>query len=221
MGLFGSTHCVVMCGPLILALDRSVGFSWRTVFGRIVYQLGRILTYAIWGFLLGYIGNVAAMQGWQQYFSIFIGVLLVFLGVFFTLGNRSSRFVAFQSRMIGPLAKYMGKWLNRPGGNFIAGILNGVLPCGMVYMALISATSADSVLHSTLFMVLFGIGTLPLLLLFSFLSQLPKLMFKQRFAKILPVLYFIMGVWFILRGANLDIPFLSPLLHIEGALHCA
>lgn len=221
MGLLGSIHCAVMCGPLLLAVQAGQGISWKTTANKLLYQLGRILTYGLLGLLLGLIGSTAAIQGWQQGFSLVTGLILLAIGLFYMFGKSSAQLAAFQTKAIQPFAKFMGKWLYRPGGSFVAGVLNGVLPCGMVYMALASAVNADSMTNSFLFMVLFGLGTLPLLLVFSFAGNFPKRIFKKGFATVLPVLFIVMGAWFILRGANLDIPYLSPLLHVEGAMNCA
>jgi sulfite exporter TauE/SafE len=136
-------------------------------------------------------------------------------------GKSSSKLASIQTKAIQPFARFMSKWLYRPGGSFVAGILNGILPCGMVYMALASAVNADSLSNSFVFMLLFGLGTLPLLLLFSFAGNFPKRIFKKGFTTVLPILFLVMGAWFILRGANLDIPYLSPLLQVEGAMNCA
>lgn len=220
MGLFGSIHCVVMCGPLLFAAHGRGGFSWGSILNKVLYQSGRILMYALLGLLLGLFGTLAVMKGGQQFFSVGVGIVLVLMGLLFLLGKRTPTFAKLQARAVQPLAKLMGRWLYQPGGAFIAGTLNGLLPCGMVYMALVSAMSADSVWGGALFMLSFGLGTLPLLLVFSWVLHFPKLMLKQGFAKILPILYLVMGIWFILRGANLDIPYVSPLLQIEGAIHC-
>lgn len=220
MGLFGSVHCVVMCGPLIFATDKAGGFSLAIISRRLQYQLGRILMYGMLGLLLGTIGSLASMQDWQQLFSIFIGTVLICSGIIFLLGKRNGLFSKMQNKVFQPLVVQLSKWLYRPGGAFVAGLLNGVLPCGMVYVALISAMNADSVWNGFLFMVIFGLGTLPFLFIFSFAVTLPKNIFKRGFAKVIPFLYLLMGIWFVLRGAGLDIPYLSPLLHIEGALNC-
>ncbi|MCY4780703.1 sulfite exporter TauE/SafE family protein [Sphingobacterium sp. UT-1RO-CII-1] len=221
MGLFGSVHCAVMCGPLLVAINGNHSFSWASAFRKLLYQIGRILTYGFLGVILGLFGNIAIIQGWQQYFSLFVGLILFAIGCFQLFGKQSKAFAEFQTKAIQPFAKMMGKWLYRPGGSFIAGILNGILPCGMVYMAIASAMNADSIANSFFFMIFFGLGTLPLLLVFSFAGSFPKLMFKRGFSKFIPILYLLMGAWFILRGANLDIPYLSPLLNVEGAMNCA
>lgn len=221
MGLFGSIHCAVMCGPLLIAIQGNQQISWGQTFNKLLYQMGRILTYGGLGLLLGLIGNIASVQGWQQFFSFITGIVLVLIGLSYVFAKNSAALAQFQTRAIQPFARMMGRWLYRPGGSFIAGVLNGLLPCGMVYMALVSAMNADGVGASFQFMLLFGLGTLPLMLLFSVASMWTKKMVKVRFATIMPILYLLMGIWFILRGANLDIPYLSPLLYIEGAINCA
>lgn len=220
MGLFGSIHCAVMCGPLLIAVQGNQKISWQQTLNKIIYQLGRILTYGSLGLLLGLIGNIASVQGWQQLFSLLTGGVLVLIGLTQLFAKNSQALTAFQTRAIQPFARMMGRWLYKPGGAFVAGILNGLLPCGMVYMALASAMNAEGIRASFQFMVLFGLGTLPLMLLFSLTSLWTKKKIKLRFSTLIPVFYLLMGVWFILRGANLDIPYLSPLLYIEGAINC-
>jgi sulfite exporter TauE/SafE len=221
MGLFGSIHCAVMCGPLLIAVQGGQAVSWKQTFNKLLYQCGRILTYGCIGLLLGLIGNLAVIQGGQQFLSITTGAVLIALGIFYLVGKKSSAVAQFQTKAIQPLVKVMGKWLYRPGGSLVAGVLNGLLPCGMVYMALASAMNADGIANSFSFMVLFGLGTLPLMLVFSFAAHIPKRYMKGKFTRVLILLYLLMGIWFILRGAGLDIPYLSPLIHIDGAIDCA
>lgn len=221
MGFFGSVHCAVMCGPLVLALHGGHKLSWLQVLNRFLYQFGRIGTYGLLGIALGLLGNVAVFQGGQRIFSMITGAVLIAFGLSYFIAKKSSKLTQWQTKAIKPLASMMGKWLYRPGGSVFAGVLNGLLPCGMVYMALASAMNADSVLGGAQFMLLFGLGTLPLMIVFSLASSFSMLKVRIRFTQILPILFFIMGIWFILRGANLDIPYLSPLLHIDGAINCA
>lgn len=221
MGLFGSVHCAVMCGPLVMALHGGHSFSWQQVINKLLYQIGRISAYAALGALLGFIGNVAAFRGWQQGVSIFTGILLILFGMMYLFGQNSPKLAQWQTKAIQPLVRLMSKWLYKPGGSIIAGLFNGILPCGMVYMALASAMNTDSLLGGAQFMLFFGFGTLPLMIIFSIASAYSTKIIKVKFSKILPLLFLIMGLWFILRGANLNIPYLSPLIHVEGALNCA
>src|SRR5690606_29325032 len=97
-GFFGSIHCAVMCGPLLIAVQGNQGVSWRQTCNKILYQLGRILTYGAIGFLLGLIGSLAVIQGGQQVLSVVTGLVLLALGVFYLLGKRSSALAQFQTR---------------------------------------------------------------------------------------------------------------------------
>lgn len=221
MGLLGSMHCAVMCGPLLIAVQGGASVTWRNTCNKLLYQSGRIFTYGLLGLFFGLFGVLASMQGWQQRFSLITGVFLLVLGGLQIFAKRSSWISKVQSRAVQPFVRIMSRWLFSPGGTFLSGMVNGLLPCGMVYMALASAVNAASITDSFLFMLVFGLGTLPLLLLISFIGNSNTLFLKNNFANLLPILYLIMGCWFILRGANLDIPYLSPLLNVDGALNCA
>lgn len=220
MGLFGSLHCVAMCGPLLLALPSVGENQWIKARNRLIYQIGRILTYGAIGLLIGFIGVGISIQGWQQVLSIATGVMLIALAVFHFMGTKSSSLLKMQQRLLAPLIKQMGYWLHRPGGSFMTGVLNGLLPCGMVYMALAAALNTGSALSGAMFMVMFGLGTLPLLLITSIAGNFIKSKVPFQLSAWLPFLFLVMGGWFILRGANLDIPFLSPLLYPDGMLTC-
>ena len=220
MGLLGSLHCVAMCGPLLLALPTSGKEHKQIVFNRIIYQIGRVLTYSALGLAIGFISVGAQYKGWQQALSILSGVLLVSMGLFTFFGTYSTSLVKYQQKLFAPLFKKIGYWLYKPGGNFIAGILNGFLPCGMVYMALATALNTGSAIGGGKFMLLFGLGTLPLMLLTGLAGSYIKRVIPFKLSTWLPTLFLIMGVWFILRGANLDIPYLSPLIYPEGMITC-
>ncbi|HLT41593.1 MAG TPA: sulfite exporter TauE/SafE family protein [Sphingobacteriaceae bacterium] len=219
MGLLGSLHCVAMCGPLLLALPAGKGHG-RIIFNRIIYQIGRILTYTGLGLVIGFISIGAEYKGWQQGLSIFTGGVLVSMGLFTFFGHHSSGIVKAQQKLFAPLFKRMGYWLYKPGGNFIVGMLNGFLPCGMVYMALATALNTGNTVGGGRFMLLFGLGTLPLMLITGIAGNYVKRIIPFKLSTWLPTLFLIMGLWFILRGSNLDIPYLSPLIYPEGMVTC-
>src|SRR5690554_1021181 len=220
MGFFGSLHCVAMCGPLVLALPASGRSAGMIIFNRVIYQVGRILTYGLLGLLLGFIGNSIAVKGWQQAISLITGTFLVGMGLFNLFSNQFPGIIRTQQKFMQPVIRKMGYWLYRPVGSLMAGVLNGLLPCGMVYMALAAALNADSVLGGGSFMVLFGLGTFPMMIAVSLLGSVVKSRIKINLNKWLPAMLLIMGLWFLLRGANLDIPMLSPLIYPEGAILC-
>jgi len=147
------------------------------------------------------------------------GIILIGIALFQLIGKHNRKIASWQTKAVQPVVRLLSKWLYKPGGSFIAGVLNGLLPCGMVYMALMSSINADSPQQSFFFMLCFGLGTIPLLFAFSFLGNFSR-SFKIGFSKWVPFLYFLLGIWFILRGANLDIPYLSPFIHVDGAINC-
>ncbi|SFB84208.1 hypothetical protein SAMN05421747_101460 [Parapedobacter composti] len=220
MGLLGSLHCAAMCGPLVLALPMAGRSKAMALANKMVYQIGRITVYGALGLAVGLAGNLVALKGWQQYISLLIGLVLLALALLQLAGARYFGIAKRQMALVAPLIRKMGYWLHQPGGNFIAGVCNGFLPCGMVYMALMAAFNADSVLNATLFMLLFGLGTLPMMTAVAITGSRVKRLVCVNIAKWMPVILLIMGVWFLLRGANWDIPYLSPLLYPEGVANC-
>ena|SRR5690625_1768782 len=219
MGLAGSLHCVMMCGPLMLAIPQNRESFWGRSWLELTYQLGRVLTYSLLGFFLAYIGSLGSLvKNGQQIISLLTGGILVVAGLMSWFNLRQKAFYKMQQRFLQPVFKAIGYWLHKPGGHFFAGMLNGLLPCGMVYMALASALNAESAAGGAFFMMLFGLGTIPLLIVLTISASYGKQRIRLNFNKWLPGLFILMGVWFLLRGANLDISFLSPLIYPEGAM---
>jgi sulfite exporter TauE/SafE len=93
---------------------------------------------------------------------------------------------------------------------FLIGVLNGLLPCGFVYVALIASLAMQSALQGALFMTLFGLGTFPMMFAISMLGQMINLKFRQQVSRFVPVFAILFACFFILRGLNLGIPFVSP-----------
>src|SRR5690606_22752710 len=135
MGFFGSIHCAVMCGPLLIAVQGSQGVSWKQTFNKILYQSGRILTYGAIGFVLGMIGSLAGVLGVYQVLIVWTVFVLLALGVFYLSGMRSSALAQFYTIAVEPIVKLTSKWLYRPEGSFEAGIVTAIIACCMVYMA--------------------------------------------------------------------------------------
>lgn len=220
MGLFGSLHCVAMCGPLVMALPVSGKSTSAIMANRVIYQVGRVITYGLLGVIIAFLGTSITVKGWQQVLSITTGLILISIAVFTLLNHRFPGLERWKQHAFQPIIKKMGYWLYKPGGSFMAGIMNGLLPCGMVYMALAAALNADTVWKGGAFMIVFGSGTFPMMLAVSFFGSMIKKKFKFNLSKWLPSMYLILGIWFMLRGANLDIAYLSPLIYPEGAIFC-
>ena len=217
LGLISSFHCVGMCGPLAMAVPVQRLSPVRKCIAIILYHSGRILTYTFLGLFLGLLGRHLFIGGYQQWISIALGfiILAVILQQKIFNHNRSS----FISKKI---TDTLSNWMRYIWGrhslfsSLLFGAVNGLLPCGMVYYALVGAFSAGTLSGGVFFMMLFGAGTLPLMLSVHFLgaSYLTPA-FRNRMRKLVPVFIGFMGVLLILRGLNLGIPYISPFLGNE------
>ena len=211
-GLLGSFHCVGMCGPIafLLPLDRSN--TWRKTFQIGLYHLGRLLSYGIIGLLFGLLGKSFSLFGLQQQLSIAIGVLMILLIVlpkkWMSKVSVSKPIFIWIARIKSSLGQQLKK--KTPDTFFTIGILNGFLPCGLVYLAVFTAVASGSVVDGSLYMVLFGIGTIPLMTTAIYLGNILTVTVKQRIRKAIPVFVVLFGCLFILRGMGLGIPYLSP-----------
>lgn len=209
LGLAGNAHCVGMCGPIALALPTGdAGPAKRTALLSL-YSVGRVVTYTVLGVVFGLLGLGVRLAGWQQGLSIAVGVILI-LGVLlpYALKGRSTRTWPWQAWV----QHQFGALLRRPGfGSFLGiGMLNGLLPCGLVYTALAGASVAGSVQGGAVFMAAFGFGTVPALFAMAWFSKAMSQRARAYLKKAIPVLTIVIGLLFILRGLGLGIPMISP-----------
>lgn len=211
-GLLGSFHCVGMCGPIAMALPFVGSSGWRYFAGRLLYNGGRIVTYASLGVLAGAFGQSLQLAGLQQTVSIISGVLILLLLILpAALKSKASSALGTDNAMgwvRRKLAFYFQQ--NSLGSLFVVGMLNGLLPCGFVYIALAGAISAPGIGGAMLYMALFGLGTFPLMFLISLSGKLISLKVRAAFNKAVPYVGICLAVLFIVRGLGLGIPYLSP-----------
>jgi sulfite exporter TauE/SafE len=172
-----------------------------------IYFLGKALTYAIMGFAIGLMGAVVFPKGFQQWVSIGTGVLILIMTWLPKLFKSNSS-NAFNDKVI----QTMSAWMKKRGtfAQFVLGLLNGLLPCGLVYMALAASITAGGAWQSALFMFVFGWGTVPLLFLIGISKQSLNFKYRARLNKAVPYVTTVLALLFILRGLSLGIPFLSP-----------
>ena len=211
-GLLGSFHCVGMCGPIAFLLPVDRNNSWKKLLQISLYHLGRLFTYGIIGLLFGLIGKGLSIFGWQQQLSIAIGALMIMLVLIpRTLLNKYSISKPLY-RQVSRLKSTLGKELKKksPDTFFTIGFLNGFLPCGLVYLAVFTAIASGNALEGSLYMVLFGLGTIPLMTTAIYFGNLLTVVVKQRIRKSIPVFIALFGLLFILRGLGLGIPYVSP-----------
>lgn len=216
IGLLGSLHCIGMCGPIALTVGVQSGQSpVKKAVSLLLYNIGRAVTYAALGLLLGLVGFGFKVAGLQQSLSILIGIMLIVYALWPRVIHRMERksnmplvkFNVWLKRSLGTLLK--GKQMYKP---FVLGMLNGLLPCGLVYFAIAGAIAVGSPIQGMFFMIAFAAGTFPLMLIFGWVGGMAGAVLKKRILKAVPVLMFVMGVLFVLRGLDLNIPYLSPAL---------
>lgn len=225
IGLVGSLHCIGMCGPIAIALPNTPGTRLKYTLGRIAYNIGRTMTYALLGLACGFVGQTIMVGDYQQGLSIALGILIL-LAVF-TPSTYTTKLVGNtgHSRLFAGLKSLWGRMFGRNSVSalFVVGILNGFLPCGLVYLALAGSIATGAPVKGAIYMALFGIGTLPVMMAISLLGTLVGVKFKQNLRRLLPAAAVLLAVLFILRGMSLGIPYVSPKMsqqHGETKVEC-
>ena len=213
LGFFGSFHCIGMCGPIALAVGGKGNQTF--LFNKIIYNLGRSLTYACLGLLVGVLGFSLSLAGIQQGVSVTMGLLIVLFSLSY---KKADRFITI------PALSGAVKWIKtrltqylKSGSKFAffsTGLVNGLLPCGMVYMALVVAIGMQSPLLGATYMFFYGLGTIPMLLGLMVSGNLLPVVRRQQFQKAIPFLGFLIGLLMVFRGLGLGIPGFSPELAV-------
>jgi len=215
LGLLGSFHCAVMCGPIALSLPYSNKTKLNFLIERVSYNAGRIAAYTFFGLVFGFFGERIFMAGFQQIISIAIGIAIIFYLIKPLLKKNTNLFQIESGKtnlsfFKNIFAKFYSK--NSKSSLFGIGVLNGFLPCGFVYIALTGAVALRTPIGGALFMAFFGIGTLPMMLGISMSKNFVSLNLRRKINKLSPAIALLFALIFILRGMNLGIPYLSPKL---------
>lgn len=212
LGFASGFHCIGMCGPIALSMGLTKKQATNYYLQNLTYQFGRIFTYSLLGTLLGIVGQGFEMAGFQQYLTIAVGILLILMAIFSFGGNDFASKIPLLSKLLLQVKMNLGKLLQKADyrSRFTTGILNGFLPCGMVYMALTASLAAGGIWQGASFMALFGLGTLPFMFAVVLLGNLMTTAFRIKILKFVPVLMIVLGGLFILRGLEIGIPYISP-----------
>ena len=209
LGILGSMHCVGMCGPIALSLPVHQLPPVQKYANIFLYNIGRAFTYAMMGAVLGFLGSSCEIFGLQQALSIGGGVLILILAAIYYLRPGWVGSTAWSAKVSNKLGQLMRKDKSY-GTYFSIGILNGFLPCGLVYMALISAFATGAVWKGSVLMFFFGLGTIPMMAGIMIAGKWIKPSVKNLFRKLVPFWIVTLGIIMILRGMNLGIPYISP-----------
>jgi sulfite exporter TauE/SafE len=218
MGLIGSIHCIGMCGPLVMALPISQQTNFQKWQSILLYNAGKISSYSLLGIIFGLFGSQLPLYGVQENLSIVMGSIMILyvVYVFVIKPKFISRFLQF-NLLYTFIVKNMGQLFQRKNRAvfYLIGILNGLLPCGMIYVALTSAIAAQNIMQGGFIMAFFGLGTMPALIMVAIGGQYFGIVFRKKIQSFLPVFIFSMGVLLILRGMHLGIPYVSPHLRLD------
>jgi len=211
-GLLGSFHCVGMCGPIAFMLPVDRTNSTKKVIQIFTYHFGRLLAYSLIGLFFGLVGKSLYIFGIQQQLSIFLGILMIVVVVIPSKVFNKYNFSKPIYKIISKVKSSLGKALKKKTADtfLTIGFLNGFLPCGLVYMAVFASLAMQSAWQGSLYMALFGLGTIPLMTSAIYLGKFLNTKMKQRIQKGIPIFVVIIGLLFILRGLGLGIPYLSP-----------
>lgn len=224
-GLISSLHCVGMCGPIAMMLPVDRNNQAKKVMQILIYHFGRLTSYAFLGLVFGLLGRGLYLAGIQQWISISVGIVMIGIAIIperiFAKYNLSKPVF----RMISGVKSGLGNQFKRksPDALFMIGLLNGLLPCGMVYAALFGAMAMQSVGFGVLYMVFYGLGTIPLMSLVVMVSNFLSIPVRNKLQKIVPLTMVLIGVLFVLRGMGLGIDFISPgnaNLFVQAAANC-
>jgi len=210
LGLAGSLHCAGMCGPLALALPTASSQRAGLVLGRVAYNLGRVATYSLMGLIFGLAGHSVVLAGVQRWLSIALG-LTVIAG---WLGSRRLAASLPVTRLVNRLKSSLSGLLRHRSLAALTalGLLNGLLPCGLVYVACAGAAATGSPWFGARFMAVFGLGTIPMMLAISLSGNLVPLSLRLKLRPAIPLSVVLLAGLLILRGLSLGIPYLSPKL---------
>ncbi|HMQ62757.1 MAG TPA: sulfite exporter TauE/SafE family protein [Flavilitoribacter sp.] len=208
IGLLGSLHCVGMCGPIACALPAGEQSPWKTAGNLLLYNSGRIATYIFLGLLIGVLGKGLFMAGLQRWLSIGAGAFLLVVVLFSIPVENKLLQSPWTGRFYIYLKQRLARLLHGSGAaHFLqVGILNGFLPCGLVYMAFLGALSAGSIAGGALYMLLFGLGTIPLMFSAALAGRRLGIRFQHKLRKFYPVFLTGLALLFILRGLQFDLP---------------
>ena len=224
-GLISSFHCIGMCGPIAMMLPVDRSNEAKKITQIITYHIGKLTAYGTLGLIFGLLGRSFYLAGMQQQLSIIVGILMILVAVIPERIFAKYNFSKPIYRVITKVKSSLGQQFKNKSYKslFTIGLLNGFLPCGMVYVALFGAIAMQNVSLGIAYMILFGIGTIPMMVAVVYASGLISFSFRGTIQKAIPLVAVIIGMLFIIRGLGLDIPYLSPSnmsLFVQSEANC-
>ncbi|XOD68037.1 MAG: sulfite exporter TauE/SafE family protein [Flavobacteriales bacterium Tduv] len=218
LGFSGSLHCFGMCGPIAFTIAVDRNNHLKRLFQNITYQLGRVISYTSLGLFFGIIGYGFSLAGFHKILSILLGLGMM-ASVFFSK-KKLNKIKPLRSYTfwLGRVQSALGGFIRKKNFSalFITGFLNGLLPCGLVYASVNAAMSMGNIFSSGLFMLYFGMGTVPLMFITVIMGNFISLRIRNKILRVAPVIVFFVGFLLIFRSLGLGIPYISP---VNEVLH--
>jgi sulfite exporter TauE/SafE len=201
-----------MCGPIAMMLPLERNNPTKKAFQVLVYHFGRLTAYGILGLVFGLLGKGLYLAGFQQQMSIFVGIVMIAVVLIpekiFARYNFSKPIYRIISKVKSSLGSQFKK--KSPDAIFMIGLLNGFLPCGLVYAALFGAIAMQNEFYGIAYMLLYGLGTIPMMSAVVYMSNMLTNPMRGKIQKLIPIVAVCIGTLFILRGLGLGIPYVSP-----------
>ena len=212
IGLFGSLHCVGMCGPVMLAFS---GVNQKPL-GFLMYHSGRIISYMLIGLILGGIGSFVSVLKIQQLSSLVLGIVILLLYGIPRFRSNIERFY-YNSKFYSLIKRVIATNLSMRRRWFISGVANGFFPCGLTYVAAAGAVLMTNFGEGLLFMLLFGLGTIPALLMLQFSGNFLLKRFKHFIPRTLHIVALLSGLIMVYRATLMSFPDFDAKVR-EGAI---
>jgi len=211
-GLISSFHCIGMCGPIAMMLPVNHKNPSIKALQILTYHLGRLTAYGTLGLIFGFLGKGFYLAGLQQTMSIVVGVMMITIAIVPERIFAKYNFSKPIYRLISKVKSTLGSQFKRksPDALFTIGLLNGFLPCGMVYAALFGAIAMQNEFLGVSYMLLYGLGTIPMMSAVVYVSNFLTFPMRGKIQKAIPIVAVVIGTLFILRGMGLDIAYVSP-----------
>lgn len=211
-GLISSLHCIGMCGPIAMMLPVDHKNPTKKTLQILTYHFGRLTAYGFLGLAFGLLGKGLFIAGFQQNISIAVGVLMIIIAIVPEKVFAQYNFSKPIYKVISSIKSSLGNQFKRKTFDalFSIGFLNGLLPCGLVYAALFGAIAMQNEVLGVAYMLLYGIGTIPLMSVVVYASGFMSIPLRSKLQRIIPIITIGIGILFILRGLSLGIPFISP-----------
>ena len=208
MGFAGSLHCAGMCSPLAMAVS---GLHPRSMLRKLVYNAGRILIYGLLGLIVGAAGTALPFTDFQNLFSVFLGIMLLLAATPGLPVVRIPGLTYLFGRLSVSLKTLFASFLKQKNylSVFVLGSLNGLLPCGLSFLALSFCLTLKSSSESFVYMILFGAGTLPVMLGMTTIFHFIVKTYQISFRKLTLTMLFFSGILLIGRVFFFQIDHLS------------